>query len=138
MRFAVLILIYSILLPCHLAAEDAMVVENAKKEIALKGYTRGKTAVTVSSEVAGKVLRVNYDVGKTVGSAPFIEIDPIFINFAIETTRQGIKNLQIALQKSNSRIAYLKKEFARIDHLFKGKSTAETQRDKAAVKRFRC
>jgi multidrug efflux pump subunit AcrA (membrane-fusion protein) len=121
-----------LLLPFESAAQDVFRVEKAQKEITLKGYTRSKTAVTVSSEVTGRIEKVNYDVGQTVGDDPFFEVDPTFVNFQIESTRRGIRNLQIALEQSNSRIAYLQKEFKRVDALFKGKSTAATQRDKAA------
>jgi hypothetical protein len=106
-------------------------VEAARKEVVLKGYTRSKTALTISSEVAGKVLRVNYEVGDTIGNAPFCEIDPTFINFQIESTRHSIRDLEVALERSRSRTAYLEKEFNRIDRLWREKSTAETQRDKA-------
>ncbi len=132
MRQLVFLLGAFLLLPFASAAQDVFWVEKAKKEITLKGYTRSKTAVTVASEVTGRVEKVNYDVGQTVGNDPFFEIDPTFVNFQIESTRQGIRNLQIALEQSNSRIAYLQKEFKRVDALFKGKSTAATQRDKAA------
>jgi len=132
MRQLIFLLGAFLLLPFASAAQDVLWVEKAIKEITLKGYTRSKTAVTVASEVTGRVEKVNYDVGQTVGNDPFFEIDPTFVNFQIESTRQGIRNLQIASKQSSSRIAYLQKEFKRIDVLFKGKSTAATQRDKAA------
>jgi len=75
---------------------------------------------------------VKDNVGQTIGNEPFFEIDPTFVNFQIESIHQGIRNLQIALEKSNARIAYLQKEFKRVEALFRGKSTAATQRDKAA------
>lgn len=121
-----------ILLPLHLAAQEALVVEIAHKQVVLKGYTRSATTVNLSSEVAGKVLKVNYDVGEPIGEKPFCEIDPTFINFQIESTRHAIRELEIALERSRTRTAYLEKEFNRIDRLWRENSTAETQRDKAA------
>jgi RND family efflux transporter MFP subunit len=120
------------MLPTTLSAQDNLIVRKAYKEITLTGYTRGQSTVTVSSEVAGKVLKVHYDVGQISGDQPFAEIDPTFIKFQIDSTHQGVQNLKIALAKSRSRTAYLEKEFNRIDKLFRENSTAETQKDKAA------
>jgi multidrug efflux pump subunit AcrA (membrane-fusion protein) len=122
---------FGLVLPLQLAAQDALVVEAARKEVVLKGYTRSETTLTLSSEVAGKVLKVNYDVGDTIGDGPFCEIDPTFIKFQIESARHSIRELEIALERNRSRTAYLNKEFNRIDRLWRGNSTAETQRDRA-------
>ena len=121
-----------LLLPITAGAQEPFRVERASKEVVLTGYTRARTTVTVSSEVSGKILRVNYEVGQVVGKQPFAQIDPTFIDFQVESTRQSLRSLEIDLQKSQSRIGYLEKEFTRIDRLFRGQSTAETQRDKAA------
>ncbi len=129
--FAHLLLVL-LMLPLFAAAQDVFRVERASKEVVLTGYTRAQATVTVSSEVSGKIVRVTYEVGQVVGKSPFAEIDPTFIEFQLESARQSLRNLEIDFQKSNSRIGYLEKEFTRIDRLFRGQSTAETQRDKAA------
>lgn len=115
-----------------LAAEDDLVVKAATKEIVLTGYTRSETTVTVSSEVSGKVLRVNYDVGDVTGSKAFFEIDPTFINLEIESTVQSIENVRVSQAKNRSRRDYLEKEYIRLENLFKRNSTAESKRDTAA------
>ncbi len=112
------------------AAAD-MVVQPARKTVLLTGYTRSDTTVTVSSEVSGQVLRVNYDVGQPVGEEPFFEIDPTFIDFQIEGIRQSIRKVSSALEKNASRVTYLQKEFSRYDRLFRIDGATEVQRDQA-------
>jgi len=113
------------------AAETDWVVETARKTVTLSGYTRGKTTMTVSSEVSGRMLKVAYDVGETIGKAPFFEIDPTFVDFQIESTRESLKKVDTALKLSESRIEYLKKEFERIEKLHKEDGAAGVQRDAA-------
>jgi multidrug efflux pump subunit AcrA (membrane-fusion protein) len=124
--------LFIIMVPVRLAAQDGLTVEAATKQILLKGYTRSQVTATISSEVGGKVVQINYEVGDTIGNAPFFRIDPTFIDFELQGARQSILELQIALKRSQSRSAYLEKEFERIDRLWRENSTAETQRDKAA------
>ena len=131
MRNILLFMIFLFLCPCLSFAGDKLIVQKAKKDITLTGYTRSKTTVTVSSEISGKVLRVNYDVGRTIGKKPFFEIDPTFINFQIKSARQSIKQLEISQQRMNSRVSYLRKEFNRIDKLHKGDRATEVKRDAA-------
>ncbi len=126
--FLMLVLLY----PCQSFAQKILVVQRAKKEITLTGYTRSKTTVTLSSEVSGKVLRVNYDVGQVIGKKPFYEIDPTFIDFQVKSTLQSVKKLDISYKRSKSRVAYLKKEFIRIDTLHKGDRATGVKRDAAA------
>lgn len=130
--FMILAFLYPFLCPCQSFAQHILVVQRAKKEITLTGFTRGKTTVTVSSEVSGKVIRVNYDVGQVIDKKPFYEIDPTFIDFQINSTLKSVKKLKISLKRSNSRVAYLKKEFKRIDILHKGDRATEVRRDAAA------
>ena len=113
-------------------AQDRLIVEPAKKEIVLNGYTRSIKDVTLSCEVSGKILDIRYDLGDTIGDKPFIEIDPTFIDFRIAGFRQSLNKLEISLRQTRSRVAYLEKEFGRIDVLFKNESTSELKRDAAA------
>jgi multidrug efflux pump subunit AcrA (membrane-fusion protein) len=131
MRIAALMASLMVLSTVPAASED-WVVESATKETLLRGYTRAETAIDVSAEVSGKVLRVNYEVGQIVAAEPICEIDPTFVDFQIESSRHALAKLSLALDKSRSLTDYLQKEFSRIDRLYQEKSTAETQRDKAA------
>ena len=132
MRQTVFLFLLLLLIPKPLAAEDDLIVKAATKEIVITGYTRSETTVTVSSEVSGMVLRVNYDVGDVTGSKAFVEIDPTFINLEIESTVQSIENIKVSQEKNRSRRTYLEKEFIRLENLFKRNSTAENKRDTAA------
>ncbi len=112
-------------------ADEALTVEPARKTVQLTGYTRSDTTLTLSSEVAGKVKAVHYDVGDTIGEKPFAQIDVTFIDFEIENTRQSIRKLQSAQKKNASRIAYLQKEYNRLNRLFQKEVGTESRLDEA-------
>ncbi len=112
-----------------LRAQKELIVQPARREISLTGYTRSQTTLTRSSEVAGKVVKINYDVGQVIGRSPFVKIDPTFIDLEISSTRQNLENLKITRKKRQSRAAYLDKEFQRIDKLFRRGSSPESKLD---------
>ncbi|OQY58270.1 MAG: hypothetical protein B6245_12760 [Desulfobacteraceae bacterium 4572_88] len=128
---AVFFMIFLLSCPFSIWAQTTFSVQGAKKDITLTGYTRSDTVITISSEVSGKMLRVNYDLGQRIAKKPFFEIDPTFINFQIQSTRQSLKKLKIVLEKIRSRVAYLEKEFRRIEQLHKGDRATEVRRDAA-------
>ncbi len=103
----------------------------AKEKVVLTGYTRSDKTMTLSSEVAGKITAVNYDVGHVIKEKPFFEIDTTFMDFKIESIRQSVKKIEAAIRKNRSRVEYLKKEFIRIDRLHKGDRATEVRRDAA-------
>jgi len=131
MRIIVFFAGLMLLSPCVCADENPLLVQKARKETLLTGYSRSNTMLSVSSEVSGKVLQVNYDVGQVVGEAPFFEIDPTFIDFQIRSTRQSLKRVGVTQKKLESRVAYLNREFLRIDKLHKGDRATEVKRDAA-------
>ena len=120
------------LLPYSVLAQDRLIIEPAKKESVLSGYTRSIRDATLSCEVSGRIINIHYEVGETIVDKPFIEIDPTFIDFQIAGLRQSLNKLKISSQQSLSRVAYLEKEFGRIEVLFKNESTPELKRDAAA------
>jgi RND family efflux transporter MFP subunit len=115
--------------PSPAAAQERLAVQRAKRDITLTGYTRSHTAVTLSSEVAGRILKVSYDVGQVIGELPFLDIDPTFIDLEIDSTRQTLNQLEITSKKRRSRVDYLNKEFQRIEKLFRSGSSPESRRD---------
>jgi hypothetical protein len=121
-----------ILLPGIALSEESLLTAEAKKEVTLSGYTRSHKAMQVYSEVPGKTLKVNYDIGDTAGKRPFIEIDTTFVDFEIESTGKAAGRLEVALERANSRVEYLEKEFWRVDTLHKGDMATEQRRDAAA------
>lgn len=104
-------------------------MEQAEKEILLTGYTRSKTTMILSSEVAGKIISVNYDVGDTIGSKPVVEIDTTFVDFQIQNLRRSLQLLKNNLKKAEETVRYLEKEFYRIDRLYKDDRATEVKRD---------
>jgi multidrug resistance efflux pump len=87
--------------------------------------------VTLSSEVGGRVIKINYDDGQVIGKLPFLSIDPTFIDLEISSTEQTLEQLKITHHKRRSRVGYLEKEFRRIDNLFRRGSSPESRRDTA-------
>lgn len=120
---------------CHndfVFSEEVLRVKKATKEIRLSGYTRREGKMTVSSEVSGKVLKVNYDIGQPVGEKAFIVLDHTFISLQIDSTSHSLTKLNIRLKQIRSRVSYLEKEFLRADTLYKGDKVSEVKRDLAA------
>jgi hypothetical protein len=113
-------------------AQDRLIIEPAKTEIVLSGYTRSIKDATLSCEVPGRILSIHYDLGDTIIDKPFIEIDSTFIDFQIAGLEASLNKLKISSRQSRSRVAYLEKEFGRIEVLFKNDSTPEVRRDAAA------
>ncbi len=122
----------ALLLPGFAYSDGALTTLAAKKTVTLMGYSRRHKAIDVSAEVSGKVLRVNYEVGDVIGDAPFVEVDPTFVDFEIEEARNAMEGLEVSLAMSESRVAYLDKEFRRIDALHRGDRATEVSRDAAA------
>ncbi len=134
MKFIYYLFIFIFINPLAVMADDKLVVLEAKKEIVLKGYTRTVESRTVSSELSGKVLKVYYDVGQTIGSNPFLEIDPAFINFKINGKIRSLEQIELSIAKAESRAAYLGKESARIEDLFKDDMATESKKDEVFQK----
>jgi len=123
--------VVAILIPHHSGtrAQQDLVVQPARRDITLTGYTRSKTTATLSSEVAGRVLQINYDDGQVIGKLPFLNIDPTFIDLEISSTRHSLEQLKITRKKRRSRVDYLDKEFRRIENLFGRGSSPESRLD---------
>ncbi len=112
--------------------QDELTVRAASKSVLLSGYTRSCARMVVSSEVGGKVLKVHYDIGQSIGSRPFVEIDPTFINLQIEQVRRSLQKMSVANARAASRSSYLGKEFKRIDQLYRDDATTGSRHDAAA------
>ena len=127
------ILVYNTLFPFQSRAQFEVdwVVQPASREITLTGYTRSQTTVTLSSEVAGRVLQINYEDGQVIGELPFLRIDSTFVDLEISSVRHSLDQLKITQSKRRSRVDYLQKEYRRIDNLFRRGSSPESRRDTA-------
>ncbi len=129
LMFLILVLM---LLPCPGPAQDRLIIEPARTEVALSGYTRSIKDTTISSEVSGRILNIHYDVGDAIVDKPFVEIDSTFVDYQIVGLEASLGKLKISSRQSRSRVAYLEKEYGRIDVLFKNDSMPEVRRDAAA------
>jgi RND family efflux transporter MFP subunit len=109
--------------------QEDIIVQPARRSITLTGYTRSQTTVTLSSEVGGRVIKVNYDDGQVIDKLPFLTIDSTFIDLDIKTTQRTLEQLKITQKKRRSRVNYLDKEFRRIENLFKRGSSPESRLD---------
>lgn len=115
--------------------QEAFTVQQAKKSVTLSGYTRSCAKQTIASEIAGKVMAVHYDVGQTVGELPFLQIDPTFVEFQIEQLTQTLVKLNAAESRNRSQVAFLQKEFNRVDRLHKD-NVATVSRWEAAAEQL--
>ena len=123
--------IMSALLPSLVAASGDLVTREAVTEITLTGYSRRVSAATITAEVTGKVLNVNYDVGETATAEPYVEVDTTFVDFRIQEATDALRRLEVSLRQARSRAEYLQREFKRIDTLHKGDRATGVRRDAA-------
>jgi RND family efflux transporter MFP subunit len=115
----------------HAYAEPGLVVASAKKEQVMTGYTRPAKAVVLTSEVAGKVVRVNYKTGDPVGEKPIVEIDSTFVALSIENSQLQIKQIDSKIKSMASQVDFLKSAHDRMAELRKTQNISEVKYDEA-------
>lgn len=116
-------------------AEKTFTVATAEKSIRLTGYTRSSRSITLTSEVAGKALKVNYKIGDTITDEnAFIEIDPTFVNFKIKKSRLQLQQVESRIKILKSKINYLKKGHKRMKELRKNKNISKVKYEEATQK----
>jgi multidrug resistance efflux pump len=103
----------------------------AEKEVQISGFTRADKSMTISAEAAGRVLAINYDMGDAVSGDVFAVIDPTFTEYAIEAVNSSLAKLDTNINQLENRIAYLKKEYERVQELFLSEVETESRRDAA-------
>jgi len=114
------------------AYAESFKVEKATRKTVIRGYTRSIKKAVISSEVSGKIINLNYEVGDIISEKPYAQIDDTFINFDIQNTRMNILKLETGIKQASSKFAYLKKEFNRKETLYKKGHTTEVIRDAAS------
>jgi multidrug efflux pump subunit AcrA (membrane-fusion protein) len=130
MTYAGIFIICLLLKPSSLVAENRLLVTRATNEFILTGYTRNIQSQIVSSEIAGKVLTVNYDIGDPIEKKPFITMDPTFIDFQITRTSESLEQLAVTIKKASSKVSYFENESLRIEKLHKEDLATEAIKDK--------
>ncbi|BEQ16702.1 efflux RND transporter periplasmic adaptor subunit [Desulfoferula mesophila] len=105
-------------------APRAVRAEASVRPLVFSGFTRARSKLRLVSEVAGRCLKVNYDVGDTIGSAGvFAVLDDTF-------TRLDLKANRVEQQRLQSRVAYLDKDANRYRNLVKRGSEAPSKLDR--------
>ncbi|MCB2192525.1 MAG: efflux RND transporter periplasmic adaptor subunit [Deltaproteobacteria bacterium] len=108
------------------ASESAITVQAqpATRPLVFSGFTRARAKLRLVSEVAGRCLKVNYDVGDTIGpKGVFAVLDDTFIRLDLKANRVEQKRMQ-------SRVAYLDKDATRYRNLVKRGSEAPSKLDR--------
>ena len=81
-----------------MAAEDIIQPQPYQRQILLTGFTRAKQIITVSSEVAGKCLKVFVDTGDSIpSSGQLAAIDATFIDLDIRANKLAQEKIQLQL-----------------------------------------
>ncbi len=132
LRTCVVVLLVSLPFAVSTVWAEPLVVRPAVKTVNLVGYTHAVRSMTVTSEVAGRARRVNYDVGDTVGAEkPLIEVDTVFIDQAVLSAEAKVVQLEVSTERAKSRALYLENEFNRMDSLHKEDRATGIRRDAA-------
>ena len=95
----------------------------AMRPVKLIGYTRARHVMAVVSEVSDRCVKVEADVGHTIGDdGIFCVLDTTFIDLAIKKNRVNQKRLE-------NMIAYHIKEVRRFEELVGRESAAQSTLD---------
>ena len=119
-RFFLILTACALLLtPCILLATEPLVVSSGYKDITMIGYTRSSKSVTLTSEVTGKTLAVNYKIGEKITERPFIEIDETFIQFKINRSQLQLKQIDSRIESMAATVQFLNTTHERLTFLKK-------------------
>lgn len=100
-------------LPLHAETSAPPTVRSGFEQQNLQGYSRAFSTSTISSEVAGRIERIYYDVGDQISTEPLVQIDPTFINLELEEIAVALQQNKIQQQQATLRTAWLQREFER-------------------------
>ncbi len=127
MRYSIFIFIFVYCFFSSVYAGELVQLHPYKRHISLTGFTRPKTAMTVSAEVSGKCTAVLVDVGDSVGPDGVVaKIDSTFIKLDLA------KNT-IAQDQASHQLELERKTLARYTSLVSKKSTAQATYDEAVL-----
>jgi RND family efflux transporter MFP subunit len=122
------ILFFTLLLgltPWSLSAEeDFVTAKTAVQQEIHTGFTRARTHLVLSAEMAGRIAEVNADMGDEIGESPFACLDQTFIDLELAGNKSERDALRVDLN-------YYQKEVKRIRQLLKQNSSSQSQFDTA-------
>ncbi|MDM8546855.1 efflux RND transporter periplasmic adaptor subunit [Candidatus Venteria ishoeyi] len=120
--FVLFIILFAFSASSH-ADADTFRIQTAKQHVALYGFTRAARTMPLISEVSGKVLKVNSDIGEAIPeSGIFTCLDDTF-------TQLDKQANQIEQKRLRTDVAYYQKETQRQQKLIKRKSTSQSDLD---------
>ncbi|MCU7905920.1 MAG: efflux RND transporter periplasmic adaptor subunit [Candidatus Thiodiazotropha sp. (ex Epidulcina cf. delphinae)] len=120
-----ILLLYLTGLPVAYAADSLATARPAMQREVQSGFTRARTRLVLSVEEAGRIERVNADVGDRIApDQPFACQDKTFIDLELRTNQAEREALEVDM-------AYYRKEVARYRQLLKQNSSSESQLDSA-------
>lgn len=99
--------------PLQVEATEQLQVRAGFEQKTFQGYSRAFSTATIASEVAGRIQRVNYDIGDTLSSAALLQIDQTFINLELQEIAVAVEQNKIKQQQAELRTAWLQREFER-------------------------
>lgn len=106
---------------------QSFILTHPQTTVTLTGFTRPRTLITITSEVAGRCLFVSGDIGDRIdGSSPFIKIDPTFIRLDIETNK-------LAQEQLKRKITLNKQELKRYKKLLVNQSVPQAKLDQVSL-----
>lgn len=109
----------------------AYTLKPAVKHETITGYTRAVSTMSVTAETSGRLSDVNLAMGDVSDGKVFAVIDPTFTRYDIQSVSNSIKKLEASLKRLDNNIAYLKKEYDRVESLYLSEVETESRRDAA-------
>lgn len=95
----------------------------ATQPLVFSGFTRARAKLRLVSETAGRCLKVNYDLGDTIGpKGVFAVLDDTFVRLELQANK-------VEQDRLTSRVAYLAKDADRYRNLVKRGSEAPSKLD---------
>ncbi len=110
--------------PAVAAAPRSFVAREATRRVVLTGFTRARARIKLTSEVSGRCLAVEAEVGQAIATdGVFARLDDVFVRLELEANR--VEQARLA-----SRVAYLEKEVKRSRSLVRRRSQAQSKLDR--------
>ena len=127
MKLRILLFILFVSLPFSrpYAADSLVEARAAVQRETQSGFTRARSRLMLSAEAAGRVVRVNGDVGDSIKAGePFACLDDTYLDLELRANRADREALKVDM-------AYYRKEVTRYSQLLKQNSSSESQLDTA-------
>lgn len=109
----------------------AYTVMPAEKISIIKGYTRAVNSMTVSAETAGRLVNIYAGMGHVSRGGVFAVIDPVFTELDIKSVEASIAKVEASKARIKNSVEYYKKEYNRVDSLYKNDAETESRLDSA-------